>query len=90
MPTDGERIATLEEAVRNVVRDVADLDAQTDRTRKRLHDLEGLTGALVEVNRQRELAATKRQRRTEIRVEILTVVVVVATFAEPFLHHVAR
>jgi hypothetical protein len=54
---DGERIATLEEAVRGLREDVQTLSAQIDRSRTRLHNLEGFAQAYLDtqkVNRRQE------------------------------------
>ena len=52
MRPDGERIATLEQAVRDLSEDVQELSAQVERSRGRLHDLEGFAHASLELQKQ--------------------------------------
>jgi hypothetical protein len=54
---EGERIATLEEAVRGLREDVQSMSTQLDRSRTRLHNLEGFAQAYLDtqkVNRRQE------------------------------------
>ena len=69
--------------------DMAELKHETLRTRKRLHDLEGIAGALVDQEKVRREATHKQQEQFKTRLQVLTVVVAVAALAEPFLYHAA-
>ena len=89
MPTDGERLATVEAVLRELRGDMRDLNDETQRTRKRLHDLEGTTGMLVDQEKKRREATQTRQRRLEVRIQILTVVIACAALFEPVLYHFA-
>ena len=89
MVTEGERIATLEAVIGDLRGDMSDLKAETLRTRTRLHDLEGLAGALVSQERQRNRDTRRAQLRTDRRLQILTVVIAAAALLEPFLYHAA-
>lgn len=86
---DGERLARLEEQVRGVREDMTELTQETQRTRRRLHDLEGIAGALVDTNTARHNEAVKRDKRMGIRIQALTAVVAGAALFEPFLYHFA-
>lgn len=87
MTTDGERIARLEERWRDMRQDIADLRQADARTRDRLHQIEGMQGLLVEERKQRTETAAARQKRLEVRIQVLTVVVAIAAVATPVLYH---
>ena len=78
MASDGERIATLEALFGEIRGDVAELVQETRRTRGRLHDLEGVTGALVNVQKERSRDEARRERKYTRRLNML---LVLATFA---------
>ena len=79
----------MEEQLRGVREDVSELVAESQRNRRRLHDLEGVTGALVSADTQRKRDDRRKQERLEIRLQVLTAVVAVAAVVEPFLYHIA-
>jgi chromosome segregation ATPase len=56
VPEASERLATLEQQIRDIRDDVASLTAETLRTRGRLHDLEGMIGQWVSI--QKEIGST--------------------------------
>ena len=87
MTSDSERIATLEAHVADIRSDVAELVQEERRTRKRLHDLEGVAGALVDLNRQRSREAARRQKRIEWWLRVIATAVAVLAFLEPFVYH---
>lgn len=87
MATERERIAVLETKLDELRTDVQQLTSEERRTRRRLHDLEGVTGLLVDQENARRVATGERQRRLELRIQVLTVVVAVVALAEPFLYH---
>ncbi len=60
------------------------------RTRARLHDLEGIAGVLVEQEKIRRRATQLRDRRFNASLRVLALVIAIATFAEPFLYHLAN
>lgn len=90
MTTADGRIARVEELLAALKEDVREMKDETLRTRGRLHDLEGIAGALVEQEKIRRRATDARDRRFTARLQVLTVVVAVATLAEPFLYHLAN
>lgn len=83
--SDATLIAVLQEQVKGVREDVTELVAETQRTRKRLHDLEGLAQAQVEAQRLQRQHLDDRQRRTEVRMEVLSVLVAVAAIIVPIV-----
>ena len=89
MPTEGERLASVEQQIIDLRGDIADRKSEEERTRKRLHDIEGIMGLLVDQQkRNREQEATQ-YRRMELRLQVLTIVIAFAALAEPFLYHAA-
>lgn len=86
---DGVAIARLQEQVRGVRKDVAEIVAELGRARARLHNLEGITQAFVDaqkMNRRREEA---QYRRVELRLQVLAVVVGLASVLGPVVTIIA-
>ena len=90
MPTEGERLARVEQAIADIRGDITDRKEIEERTRKRLHDIEGILGLLVDQQKQARLQESAQYRRLEIRMQLLTLVIALAAFAEPFLYHAAN
>jgi len=89
MATEGERLATVEAVLQELRSDVGELRAEENRTRGRLHDLEGLASTLVEQERVRIRIKREQQAQLRSRLQILTVVIALAAFLEPILYHLA-
>lgn len=89
MTSPDARLARVETLLADLKEDMADLKGEGRRTRERLHDLEGVSAMLVDQEKLRREATGDRQRRLEIRMEILAVVVAVVAIVEPFLYHLA-
>lgn len=66
------------------------MKGETLRARTRLHDLEGVAGVLVEQEKLRRRATQLRDRRFNASLRVLALVIAFATFAEPFLYHLAN
>lgn len=90
MQTDGERIATLEALMGEIRTDVRELGDQSERSRRRLHDVEGALGLLVDQEKVRRQVTADNQRKMRNRLDLLTVAIAVAALLEPFLYHVAQ
>lgn len=86
---EGVSIDVLAERLEAVKADVAELATEQRRTRERLHQVEGLTGTLVDQDKTRRRDDDRRQRRLEVRLQVLTAVIAAAAFVEPFLYHLA-
>jgi hypothetical protein len=82
---DGVSNDVLAERIADLRGDVAELSDEMHRSRTRLHNVEGLTGALVSMDKARQREARERQHRIELRLQILAALVAVAALAEPFL-----
>jgi len=68
----------LEATLNGLRDDVKEVKDETLRTRQRLHNLEGISGALVDVNRRRQEEDERRERKYTNRLNLL---MVLATFA---------
>lgn len=60
MPDQGERLAALEVTVTEQGKDIAALSAQVERSRTRLHNLEGFAQGVLDIQRE-------NRRREEIQ-----------------------
>ena len=89
MPTEGERLATVEAVLHELRGDVGELRDESLRTRTRLHDLEGLATTLVDQEKVRIRVTKEQQERMRSRIGWLTFAVAVASLLEPFLYHLA-
>lgn len=89
MKPEGERLATLEAVLQELRSDVGELKSETNRTRGRLHDLEGLAQTLVNQETVRIRVTREQQAAMRLRLQLLTAVVGLAALAEPFLYHLA-
>ena len=73
--TDGERLAAIEQILADVRGDVTEIRAQQERTRGRLHDLEGVTGLLVAQEKDRIRMQDMHLRRLGIKIQWLALAV---------------
>lgn len=87
MPTDGERLATVEAVLQELRGDMSAFTNEQHRTRERLHKLEGITGLMVNAEKRQRETLENRQRRIEVRLQLLTVVVAVAALLGPVIYH---
>ena len=85
MPTDGERLATVEQIARDVRDDISAWTMEQARTRNRLHEIETTVRGLVLANQIAAGDVVNRQRKLEIRVQVLTLVVGLAAVASPLI-----
>ena len=79
----------MEQVLRDLREDAADSRQEQARTRERLHALEATVRGLVLANEGREGETRRRQRALEIRLQVLTVAVLVASVLVPFLTYAA-
>ena len=89
MAAEGERIATLEQLVRDLRDDVREMRAEEGRTRKRLHDLEGVAGLLVDQEKQRRVTAAEQAERLKLRLTVIGLILSAAVLVSPFVTHFA-
>lgn len=86
MPSEGERIATVEEQVRGLRGDVQELTAEQARTRERLHKLEGTTAGMVKEAAVRAQVAADAAQKTQRWIQVLTAIVALAGIVGPFIY----
>lgn len=87
--SEGVSNDVLAERIEGVRQDVSQLADESRRTRTRLHQLEGITGTLVDAYKQRRRDEQRRERRISRRLNVLSVVIAAAALLEPFLYHIA-
>lgn len=63
MTVDGERLATLEQIVRDLRDDVRGMTEQTERSRRRLHDLEGFAQTYLDLQKVQRRQEADQYRR---------------------------
>jgi hypothetical protein len=84
--TELERLAIVEQMLRDVRDDIHNLEAEMKRTRDRVHKLEGSTAGLVQVQRERNAQQDHAAKRVQLRLQLLTAVIALAALGEPFLY----
>jgi hypothetical protein len=80
---EGERLATVEAVLRELRRDMTELKEETQRTRVRLHNVEGIAGAFVDAQRENRRKEAEQYQRLGFRIQVLTVVVGLAAVLAP-------
>jgi hypothetical protein len=76
--TEGERLATLEALLWEIRDDVTEVKKEAERTRDRLHKLEGISSSFLAWQKQARADEAAQYRRLGMRIQVLTVVVGVA------------
>lgn len=89
MPSEGERLATLEEQVRDFERDMGVVTQELGSHRKRLHNLEGIAGAFVNTQKENRRKEEAQYRRLGTRIQVLTIVIAVAAIVVPVVTAIA-
>jgi hypothetical protein len=83
--SEGARIARLKERVNGVREDMTELVAEQLRHRTRLHNLEGISAAFIDQQREARRAEARQYRRLERNLQVLTVVIAIAAIVTPIL-----
>lgn len=83
------RIAVLESMLADVRGDLQSIDRELRRTRERVHKLEASAAAIVTTNAEKIRSEQRASRRLEMRIQALTVVVLVAGVIVPLIVAVA-
>lgn len=81
----GGQLARIEEQARGVREDVQELTAEMNRTRGRLHDLEGTTAMFVEAQKENRRREEAQYQRLALRMQVAAVIVAVAAVVVPIL-----
>jgi hypothetical protein len=85
VPADGERLATIEQQIRDIRDDVASLTAETLRTRGRLHDLEGMIGQWVSIQKENRRQEDRQYRRLGNHIQLALLLVACVAVLAPIL-----
>lgn len=85
MPSEPERLAALEEWRQGVREDLGELVAETARTRRRLHNLEGVAQAFADAQKVAREAEARQYRRLTLALGFLGVVVAIAAIIVPLV-----
>lgn len=90
MTNDGERLATLEAGQIEIRGDIAALSAQMDRTRTRLHNLEGFAQAYLDLQRENRRQEKRENEKLATRISfgglLMAGALVVLSVVTIFLH----
>jgi uncharacterized protein (UPF0335 family) len=86
---EGERIATLEVEMRELRSDAREVMDVARRNRSDLDDVMSTLRRLTLLEKAGRSEAKGRQRRLELRLQVLSFFVLVAALIEPFLYHAA-
>jgi hypothetical protein len=81
--SEGAHIARLDERVEGVRQDLAEVVAEMAKTRKRLHDLEGIAQAFMDVQRDNRRKEADQYRKLVIWLQIVAVLVAIAAIIVP-------
>jgi hypothetical protein len=82
---DGVSIEVLAERLEGLRADVAELAAEQQRNRTRLHNLEGFAAAAIDTQRQNRRSEDRQYKRLETRLQVLTIVIAIAAVVVPLL-----
>ena len=85
MPSVEERLATIEQVLRDVRDDVAAAVSERHGITRRLHDVEGAMNEITTADRLGRRATETRQRRIELRLQVLAVMIGLACVAAPLV-----
>jgi hypothetical protein len=83
VPTDGERLATVEAVLNEIRGDVHDLKVESARTRDRLHNLEGITSTFVNAQKENRRQEDAQYKRLGVRIGFAGVLLTLAVVLEP-------
>jgi hypothetical protein len=87
VPTEGERIATVETVLQEVREDVQEVKQEAYRARDRLHKVEGSIALLVSHDNVRADIAKERAKKTDRRLQAILALAAIGAIIEPLLSH---
>ncbi len=89
MTTEGERLATLEALLWEIRDDVTEVKKEAERTRDRLHKLEGVSALFVETQKENRRKEDAQYKRLTAHLQVIGLLFAALLFLEPFLYHYA-
>lgn len=81
--SDPERLATVEQAIRDIREDIADVRTAARDDHHRLRDVEAAVALMLEAHKEARRAEDKQYRRLELRIQVLTAIVGLAAVVSP-------
>lgn len=85
MEGEGVAIARLQEQLRALASDVAELVTEVEKARQRLHKLEGTTALFLNAQQDARRKEAEQYRKLGVRIQVLTVVVGLAAILAPIV-----
>jgi hypothetical protein len=85
VPTDGERLATVEAVLHEIRADVTELRTESLRSRTRLHNLEGVAGAFLDMQTQNRRREAEQYQRLGVRIQIAGIAIGIGAIIVPII-----
>jgi hypothetical protein len=85
VPTDGERLATVEAVLQDLRSDVTELRDESLRARARLHNLEGIAGAFLDMQKTNRRAEERQYRKLGVKIQVAGLLLTLAAIVSPIL-----
>jgi hypothetical protein len=85
VPTDGERLATVEAVLSELRDDVTELRKESLRSRTRLHNLEGVAGAFLDMQKQNRRREAEQYQRLGVRIQLAGLALTLAAILSPII-----
>jgi hypothetical protein len=86
VPTDGERLATVEAVLTELRGDVSELKTETLRTRGRLHKMESMAAVFVQTQKENRAKEEAQYRRLATWIGIAGLLLTFAVLVSPLIH----
>lgn len=84
-PSEAERIATNEQAIRDLRGDIADIRQAARDDHHRLRDVEAAVALMLDAHKQARSAEEAQYRRLEMRLQWLTAAIALGTVTGPLI-----
>ena len=85
MPSDAERLATVESVLLDVRDDVRDIRGDIKLNRDRIHSLEGTANQFLTWQQEAREGERKQYARLGLRIQVLTIIVGLAAIVAPIV-----
>lgn len=85
MPTPDAHFARLDEQILGIRDDVTDLVTEMNRTRGRLHDLEGIAATFVEVQKVNRRREEEQYQKLGLRMQLGMLLLTLAAVLSPII-----
>jgi hypothetical protein len=85
VPSDGERLATVEAVLQELREDVNELRNESLRARTRLHDLESVAGAFLDMQKDNRRKEDAQYQRLGVRIQLVGLALTLAAILSPIV-----